>query len=169
MDFTDATDSKPIMLSEDLYQKISDIITELAGSISSELVVFCETNGYPVTQVGKLEGLDLSAVSSLAANNFSATSEMAKMLGEKESFRYIFNEGEDRNIYISNVGFNFILLVIFNPDVALGMVRIYTKKAIEALNTLLQSAQNNDDQSESFVDLEFKTLLDEQLNKALRF
>jgi len=169
MEFTNAVDCQPIMLSEDIYQQISDIISELAGSVGSELVVFCETNGYPVTHLGKVDGLDLSAVSSLAANNFSATSEMAKMLGEKESFRYIFDEGENRNIYISNVGFNFILLVIFNTDVALGMVRIYTKKAIEALNNLLANAKVAAEQTKDFIDLEFKTLLDEELNKALRF
>jgi predicted regulator of Ras-like GTPase activity (Roadblock/LC7/MglB family) len=116
-----------------------------------------------------VDGLDLSATASLAANNFSATAEMAKILGEEDSFKYIFNEGAQRNIYISNVGFNFILLVIFKKDVALGMVRIYTKKAIEALNDLLKKATVAEEQSKSFVDLEFKTLLDEELNKALRF
>jgi predicted regulator of Ras-like GTPase activity (Roadblock/LC7/MglB family) len=169
MEFTKVIDNQPIMLSEDLYQKISEIIAELSGNIRSDLVVFCETNGYPVTHLGKVDGLDLSATASLAANNFSATAEMAKMLGEDDSFRYIFNEGKQRNIYISNVGFNFILLVIFNKDVALGMVRIYTKKAIEALNDLLKKAAVAEEQSKSFVDLEFKTLLDEELNKALRF
>jgi predicted regulator of Ras-like GTPase activity (Roadblock/LC7/MglB family) len=169
MEFTKVIENQPIMLSEDVYQKISKIIEELSVNLRSDLVMFCETNGYAVTHFGEVDGMDLSAVSSLAANNFSATSEMARMLGTQEGFRYIFNEGEQRNIYISNVGFNFILLVIFNKDVALGMVRIYTKKAIDALNELLQTASVVDEESKSFIDLEFKTLLDEELSKALRF
>ena len=169
MDFTNTLDSQPVMLSEDVYEQVADTISELASNIRSELVVFCETNGYPVTHLGRAEDLDLSAVSSLAANYFSATAQMAKLLGEKDSFRYLFNEGEDRNIFISNVGFNFILLVIFTSDVALGMVRIYTKKAMEALNRLLQDAKIEQEEVKDFVDLEFKTLLDEELSKALRF
>jgi predicted regulator of Ras-like GTPase activity (Roadblock/LC7/MglB family) len=169
MDFIKTVDSQPVMLSEDVYRQVSETIAELARSIRSQLVVFCETNGYSVTHLGQVEDLDLNAVASLAANNFSATTEMAKMLGEDNGFRYIFNEGENRNIYISNVGHNFILLVIFGSEVALGMARIYTKKAIDALNEILQNAKEDERQTKDFLDLEFKTMLDEELSKALRF
>jgi hypothetical protein len=80
----------------------------------------------------------------------------------------LFHEGEDKNIYLSNVGFNFVLMVIFDVSVALGIIRIYTKKTINDLVDLLKTAEEEDKQSKEFLDLEFKTLLGEELNRSLK-
>jgi len=53
-------------------------------------------------------------------------------------------------------------------SVALGMIRIYTKKAIKDLVNLLKTAEEEDKQSKEFLDLEFKTLLGEELNRSLK-
>jgi predicted regulator of Ras-like GTPase activity (Roadblock/LC7/MglB family) len=163
-----AVNGQQLTLSEEVYRGITKAITELSSKVKSDVVIFCESNGYPVTYQGDIDDIDLSAISSLAANNFSATARMATMLGEDDSFKYLFHEGEHRNIYLSNVGFNFILLVIFGKDVALGMVRIFTKKTIDTLAELLSSVKEQEEHSSQFIDLEFKTLLSEELNKSLK-
>ena len=38
-------------------------------------------------------------------------------------------------LYLSNVGYNFFLVVVFDVSVTLGLIRIYTKKAIEDLGS----------------------------------
>lgn len=167
MDSTNRQNGQQLILSEDVYEQISKILDELIGKTRAQAIVFCDANGYPVTQKGDLKGLDLASVSALAANNFSATAKMASMLGENGSFKFLFHEGENTNIYLSNVGFDFILFVIFDVKVALGMVRIFTNKAIEALQTLLQTAQEEEKQTKNFLDLEFKSLLDDELNRSL--
>ncbi len=169
MDPAKEQNSQALVLSEDIYNGITELIQDLSASTGAKSVVFCESNGYAVTQVGTIKGLDLPAIASLAANNFSATARMADMLGEKSSFKYLYHEGDNINLYISNVGFDFILLVIFEVDVALGMVRIYTKKTINALAGLLQSASHKDAQAKQFLDAEFKNLLSEELNRSLNF
>lgn len=161
--------SQKLILSEDIYNQVTKIIQGLATNTGAESVIFCESNGYPVTFVGDTKGLDISVISSLAASNFSATAKMASLLGERGSFKYLFQEGEHSNLYISNVGFNFILLVIFDVDVALGMIRIYTRKAIESLHTVLESAKDAEVETKEFLDMEFKTLLGEELNRSLKF
>ncbi|RMF68270.1 MAG: roadblock/LC7 domain-containing protein [Calditrichaeota bacterium] len=157
---------KQLILSQDAYEGISKILDELAAKTAAQLVVFCEANGYPVTHKGDLSGVDLPAISSLAANNFSATAQMASMIGEKDSFQFLFHEGEKRNIYLSNVGFNFILLLVFDVQVALGMVRIFTRRAIDELQRLLRTVKQEEEKSREFLDLEFKTLLSEELNRS---
>ncbi len=157
-----------LILSEDIYNGVAKILDKLAANTRAEIIVFCETNGYPVTHRGDIQDLDLPAISSLAANNFSATAQMASMIGEKNSFKFLFHEGKDKNIYLSNVGFNFVLMVIFDVSVALGMVRIYTKKTINDLVDLLKMAEEEAKQSKEFLDLEFKTLLGEELNRSLK-
>jgi len=157
-----------LILSEDIYNGIARILDELSANTRAETIVFCETTGYPVTHKGDIKNLDLPAISALAANNFSATAQMASMIGEKGSFKFLFHEGRDKNIYLSNVGFNFVLMLIFDVSVALGMIRIYTKKAINELVDLLKTAEEEDRQSKEFLDLEFKTLLGEELNRSLK-
>ncbi|NIR51684.1 roadblock/LC7 domain-containing protein [candidate division KSB1 bacterium] len=157
-----------LILSEEVYNGVAEILDETLANTRAEAVVFCESNGYPILQKGDFRGLDLPGISSLAANNFSATSKMASMVGESGSFKYLFHEGEHNNIYLSNVGFNFILMVIFRADVALGIIRVYTKKAIEQLTELLRCAKKEEDKTKEFLDLEFKSLLSEEINRSLK-
>ncbi len=157
-----------LILSEELYLKISKLVEKLTTSTGAEYIVFCEVNGYPVTHFGDIKEVDLPTISSLAAGNFSATAQMASMLGENDSFKYLFHEGEEQNLYISNVGFNFLLIVVFRVEVALGMVRIYTKKAIASLGEILENANQEEKESKEFLDLEFKTLLSEELSRSLK-
>lgn len=168
MESANKGNGQQLIISEDIYNGVAKILDELAKKTSAETIVFCESNGYPVTYTGEIKKIDLQGMSSLAANNFSATAQMASMIGEKGSFKFLFHEGEHSNIYLSNVGFNFILMVIFGHNVALGMIRIYTKKAIEELAKLLKTAQEEDEKSKEFLDLEFKTLLGEELNRSLK-
>jgi len=169
MDLTNLSNGQQLILSEDVFNAIRTVTKELAASTGARHVIFAESNGYPVTYIGDVKGLDLPGIASLAAGNFSATAKMASMLGEPGSFKYIYHEGEDRNIYISSVGFNFILVVIFDAEVALGMVRIYTKKAIDGLTNVLKSAKFEEEKSREFLDAEFKALLNEELDRSLPF
>ena len=166
MDIQDSL-SPELVLSEEAYNGIDKILDELLAKTQAEMTVFCEANGYPVVHKGGVQGLDLQAISALAANNFSATARMATMIGERDSFKFLFHEGARNNIYLSSVGFNFVLFVIFRVNVTLGMVRIFTKKAIEGLTELLKSAKEEEDESRNFVDLEFKSLLGEELDRSL--
>jgi predicted regulator of Ras-like GTPase activity (Roadblock/LC7/MglB family) len=164
----DINNGKQLILSEEVYNGISKVLDELAASTRADLIVFCESNGYPVVHKGSVDNLDLPIVSSLAANNFSATAKLAAMLGENDAFKFLFHEGEHTNMYLSNVGFNFILLVIFDVEVALGIIRIYTKKAIDALTKLLNSVKDDEKNTKELFDLEFKTLLSEELSRSLK-
>ena len=88
---------------------------------------------------------------------------------KKKQFKYIFHEGEKNNIYISNVGDNFLMILIFDSQSALGMIRIYTKRAIDALVNLLTDAKEEEQKSSQFVDVDFNKYLNEELDKAFNF
>ena len=168
MELAKRKNGQHFMLSEEVYHGITKVLDELAANTRADVIVFCDTNGYPITHKGSAPWMDLSAISSLAANNFSATAEIASMIGETGSFKFLFHEGKNMNLYLSNMEFDYILLVIFKVDVALGMIRIFTNKAIEALNKLLLSAKEEDEKSAKFLDLQFKTLLNEELGRSLK-
>ena len=157
---------QPIVLSGEMYKAISEVISELASKTRAKTIIFADMNGHPITQRGTATDIDISNLSALAAGGFSATAEIAKIIGEKEQFKFIFHEGEKFNAYLSNVGESFLLILIFDTTAALGMIRIYTKRAITTLSDVLKNTTDNEEISTSFVDVDFNKYLNEELDKA---
>ncbi|HDP99330.1 MAG TPA: roadblock/LC7 domain-containing protein [bacterium] len=161
--------SQPIVLSGETYKAISEIIADLTSKTRARTIIFSDMNGHPLTQRGTTTEIDISNLSALAAGTFAATAETAKIIGEKKRFKFIFHEGEKYNAYLSNVGDDFLLIIIFDSHTALGMVRIYTKRAIEVLTDVLQKAQTTRKSDKSFIDVDFNKYLNEELDKAFNF
>lgn len=158
-----------IVLSGEMYKAISEILSELASKTRARTIIFSDMNGHPITQRGTSADINISNMSALAAAGFSATNEIAKLIGEKKQFKFIFHEGENHNVYFSNVGNSFLLILIFNSQTALGMIRIYTKRAIDALNELVYHAKDEEQNATQFVDIDFNKYLNEELDKAFKF
>jgi len=158
-----------IVLSGEMYKAISEILSELASKTRARTIIFSDMNGHPITQRGTSADINISNMAALAAGGFSATTEIAKLIGEKKQFKFIFHEGENHNVYFSNVGNNFLLVLIFNSQTALGMIRIYTKRAIDALNELIYTAKEEEEKTTQFVDVDFNKYLNEELDKAFNF
>jgi predicted regulator of Ras-like GTPase activity (Roadblock/LC7/MglB family) len=158
--------TEQFMLSTETFNQVNEILRELVTSTRSDFALFCDANGNPITHHGKQHVVNLSGLSALAAGNFAATSEMARVVGEKEGFKFIFQEGERRNLFLCNVGFNFLLAVIFDKTVALGLVRIFANKAVESLKQVLDKAAKAEEKASDFIDSEFGLLLGKELDKS---
>lgn len=157
------------MLSTETYNEITRVLKELERSTRADLALFCESNGVAITHAGNSEHLNLSGFASLNAANYAATREMATMLGEKNAFKFLFLEGEHNNIYICNVGFDFLLSITFAKSVALGMVRIYANKAVKQLQEILENARQSEEQiSEKVLDDEFSALLNDAFDSSFK-
>ncbi|MCI0694588.1 roadblock/LC7 domain-containing protein [candidate division KSB1 bacterium] len=160
--------TEQFMLSTETFNQVNEILRELVTSTRSDFALFCDANGNPITHHGKQHVVNLSGLSALAAGNFAATSEMARVVGEKEGFKFIFQEGERRNLFLCNVGFNFLLAIIFDKAVALGLVRIFANKAVESLKQVLDKAAQAEKKASDFIDSEFGLLLGKELDKSFK-
>jgi len=169
MNLEQGGNGQPIVLSGEMYKAISEVISELATKTRARTIIFADMNGHPITQRGTATDIDITNLSALAAGDFSATAEIAKIIGEKQQFKFIFHEGENFNAYLSNVGQDFLLILIFDSKAALGMIRIYTKRAIATLSDVLVLADKSDESTSSFVDVDFNKYLNEELDKAFNF
>ncbi|NOZ63285.1 MAG: hypothetical protein GXO74_16650 [Calditrichaeota bacterium] len=158
----------PIVISGELYKSISEIVDDLATKIRARTVIFADMNGHPITQRGIGTEIDLPNLTALGAGSFSATAQIAKIVGEKDHFRFIFHEGEKFNLFLSNVGNNFILITVFDTSSALGIVRIYTKRAIQAMEEILGKTDTTDGEEHQFLDVEFSKILNQELEKAFK-
>ena len=63
----------------------------------------------------------------------------------------------------------FFLIIIFDANVALGMVRVYTKKAVESILVIVEEAAENEGMTEAdLIDEDFGNLLAAELDGAFR-
>ncbi|MCB0269591.1 MAG: roadblock/LC7 domain-containing protein, partial [Calditrichaeota bacterium] len=90
-----------------------------------------------------------------------------KLVGEDAKFKLLFHEGEKRNVYLSNVGDNFFLVVVFDVSVTLGLVRIYTKKAIQSLLNVFETTEPGEDAT-TIMDSDFSSMLGDMLDESFK-
>ena len=125
-------------------------------------------SGQLISQRGNTENMNTTVLSALAASDFAATAEMAKLVGEEAKFKLLFHEGEKRNVYLSNVGDYFFLVVVFDVNVTLGLIRIYTKKAIQSLQQILEEEGGETEKEKDMIDSDFSSLLGDALDETFK-
>jgi len=160
--------SRQVILNGKQYDSITKILTELATKTKASAILFADMSGQLISQRGNTENMNTTVLSALAASDFAATSEMAKLVGEEAKFKLLFHEGEKRNVYLSNVGDNFFLVVVFDVSVTLGLIRIYTKKAIEDLGGILEDDSESSEGEEKIIDSDFSSLLGDALDDTFK-
>lgn len=160
--------SRQVILNGNQYDGITKILSELATKTKASAILFADMSGQLISQRGNTENINTTVLSALAASDFAATSEMAKLVGEEAKFKLLFHEGEKRNVYLSNVGNDFFLVVIFDVSVTLGLIRIYTKKAIEDLTNTLEDDSGDDEVDDQIIDSDFSSLLGDALDDTFK-
>lgn len=159
--------SRQIILTAKQFDQITKVLSELAAKTKASTILLADISGQLITQRGNTDDINTQILSALAASDFAATSEMAKLVGEDAKFKLLFHEGERRNVYLSNVGDNFFLVVVFDVSVTLGLVRIYTKKAIQNLLNVFESSEQGEDAGK-ILDQDFSSMLGDMLDESFK-
>ncbi|HNR67363.1 MAG TPA: roadblock/LC7 domain-containing protein [bacterium] len=165
MDIQQRHNGKRVVFSEASFQKIRLLIRDFLLRSRASMCIFADVNGYPIAYGGDSRGVQISSLTALAAGSFSATLEMARWLGEEQRFRFIYHEGAHRNLYLSNIGDNYLMIVLFDKSVPLGIIRLLTRQTTDRLNELLNDLRRKSDQATQLLDLEFRDLLDKELDR----
>jgi len=161
--------SKTITFDAAQYEGVKKYLGELYSKTRAKVVLFADMAGQIISERGDTAEMNTTVLSALAAGDFFATAEIAKLVGEGDRFKLHFHEGETKNIYLTNVGNQFFMIIIFDATVALGMVRVYTKKAVESLLSLIAEAEENvGTAAEDMIDDDFGRLLADELDGAFR-
>ena len=150
----------------ELFIRIEDCLERLLDRSRAICVFLADISGQLITEKGKDEGLDSSALAAVTAGNMAATAEMARQLGEPVPFSYLFHEGRRRNIYISAVGETFLLVIVFDDMTQVGLVRIFARLAVNELIRVAEEMEPWLERASSVVDREFGGALAEGLDEA---
>ncbi len=160
-------EAKQILLSEEQYHEIAQELDFLRGKLRSQLVLFGDLSGQLICQKGDLPGADITILTALLAGDFSATTEIAKLLGQENQFRLHYHEGSRSNLYICSLTDQFFLAVIFDSTVTLGMVRIFTRKSIDKIGRIIETNFEEMVKISNIINSEFKSYVTEGLDKIL--
>ena len=153
------------VFSEATFNKVNSALEKLVTHLKAEIVIFADQNGYPISYNGNVDEIDVNNLTALAAGTFAATAEMASLIKEKEYFRYIFHEGLQQNIYLCTVGHDYLMIIVFRKETALGLVRALTYNVVSRLEELVEDLKKETRETTQVLDNEFKSLLAKELDK----
>jgi predicted regulator of Ras-like GTPase activity (Roadblock/LC7/MglB family) len=106
--------------------------TLLGGFVADTHVrcaLLCDRTGRMLSAAGDTHGLDQTTFASLASADFSASDQLAVLLGEDE-FTSLYHHGAHRSMFLADISGAAILAVLFDTRTTLGMVRIKTKSLV---------------------------------------
>ncbi len=153
-----------LILHEEEYQKIREVISRLRNDCNAKVVFLVDKNGQQIAANGELEAIDTTALASLAAGNVAATDSLARLIGEKE-FSILFHEGQRDNLHISVVGSRVILVVIFDERSSLGLVRLRVKRGTADLTSILDTMMKKSAIPRQGGSAPFAEITDEDIDK----
>lgn len=158
---------KLMVLPEKQIEQIQKILDELQAKIKSTYVFLADISGQLIQVRGRVGSTDVVALAALTASNLAATTEMARRVGENQGFRLLFHEGEHENIYLSSVGASFMLAVVFSSEVQIGLVRLFSKRAVVELGALAAAYESAVSTLPSAMDADFGSILDQELDRLM--
>lgn len=104
-------------------------LVNASGALTALLI---SKEGHAMAEAGDTSYLNTTAMAALVAGMFSATREVARMVGEQQ-FSILLQQGESRHIHISLVTDSFMMVVVFEDYQRIGRVRHEARKSGEKL------------------------------------
>ncbi len=166
-----ATDEKlrtgRLVFYSETVDQIDTLLREFLRLSKSKKVFLIDRDGHLVSQVGETMGINSEALAALVAGSFSATRELAKVMGEPE-FSSMFHKGERVHIQIMLVGKRSMVAIVFDNATTVGMVSLYCKELVEKISKILDVAERQNavhSQDGQKLDENYATDLQEKLDK----
>ncbi len=163
-----APDRNVLLLTDDQFDAIAHCLTDLRFELGAQCVLLADVAGRLVAHVGETEGLDLPTLVSLVGGGFATAFEMARYLEERHARTLNYHEGERYDIYSSNVNEELFVVLVFDKhhqQSRVGMVWLYTRRALKQLDSLASSAEKVD--AGRLLDADFGAQLSDSLDQLL--
>jgi len=100
-------------------------------------------HGTVIAEAGDTSIVNSAAMAALVAGMFSATREVARMIGE-DQFSILLQQGTRRDIHISLVPDGIMIVIVFEDHNRIGMMRLSARKAAEKLSAAVSAGRDQD-------------------------
>lgn len=122
---------------EDDFGAITTALQQFLSDSDARCALLVDRTGQLVATVGERPNFDPTAFSTLAAADFSANDQLAKLIGEND-FNSLFHQGEKESMYLADVARRVILVVLFDNRTTLGLVRLKMRQTVIHLTQLFE-------------------------------
>jgi predicted regulator of Ras-like GTPase activity (Roadblock/LC7/MglB family) len=113
----------------------SYLMQEVMGEgISSVLII--DDAGTLIVNIGTKPSLDATSLAAVAAANYAATQQIARLIGERD-FVLLFYKGHNESFHFSRIGEEFIIVTVFQNSLSLGLLRLKIAEAVATLEKKL--------------------------------
>jgi predicted regulator of Ras-like GTPase activity (Roadblock/LC7/MglB family) len=117
-----------------MIQKCLERLMDETGATYSMLL---DRAGQVLSWQGSGHQAEMMHLGALLAGTYASSQEMARLLKE-ENFRVLVQEGMKEKIFTETVEGRWLLVVVFDHQAHLGLVKVLAKRATESLATILQ-------------------------------
>jgi predicted regulator of Ras-like GTPase activity (Roadblock/LC7/MglB family) len=121
-------------------------LSELVVVTGVRCVLLVDRGGRLIGSAGDAGGVDLITFGSLAAADFNANEQLARLVGA-QGFRALVHRGDSTSVHVEDVRGNAVLITLFDGTAAQGLVRKLSEEAAErAGETLDRMADTSNSQ-----------------------
>ncbi|MBO9369966.1 MAG: roadblock/LC7 domain-containing protein [Chloroflexi bacterium] len=165
-DLTGPGEQAPFILSVEQAEAIDRCMDRIAENSGARCIILADVTGRLIAERGQTQGMNTQVLSALAAGELVATHELARLVGERARFKMLLNEGESQNVYLSDVGEQLILIIVFDTETPIGIVRLVLKRAVEELTPILMQSSPTSTETpiNEALDDDFAQLLENELD-----
>ena len=157
-----------VVITEGDLGNIARILGRLAQTTSASHVLLLDKAGQLVSAHGQGGQRDIVALGALLAGAFGSSRQVAAILGERD-FRNIYQQGLHESIYTSLVGEQWLLVVVFDKQTHVGLVKVLARRAVEELEGVLgQMRAEAARPREAVVNLQFRGSADAAIDELFR-
>lgn len=115
---------------------LNRVATDLLVQAEASMVILTDIGGNILAQAPALGDARLASMAALAAGAFAATRELAMLTGET-GFRSVSHEGEQSSLFVQCVGSDTLVVIVYQKNTTLGLVKLYARRAAQDLLPLL--------------------------------
>lgn len=117
------------------------VLLRTSGAHSAMVV---DRSGQLVTVAGRPIHFDTASFATLAAADFNANDQLAKLIGEAD-FSSLAHEGENESLYFVDIAHRLLLVVLFDKQTTLALVRMLAPGVAQELAVIFNLALSRDE------------------------
>ena len=145
-----------LVVSESELGNIARVLGRLTLDTGASHVLLLDKSGQLVSAQGQTGQRDIIALGALLAGAFSSSRQVAEILGEKD-FRTILQQGVHESMYTSLIGEQWLLVIVFDKQTHVGLVKVLARRASDELERVLERVKVGRAQAkEQVVNVQFR-------------
>jgi predicted regulator of Ras-like GTPase activity (Roadblock/LC7/MglB family) len=154
-----------LVISESELGNIARTLGHLSQSTSASHVLLLDKSGQLISAQGLSAHRDVVALGALLAGAFGSSRQVAGILGEQD-FRSIYQQGVHESIFTSLVGERWLLVVVFDRQTHVGLVKVLARRAVEDLERILERVSHGSQPApERVVDVQFRSSVESTIDR----